>query len=128
MIKTKQNWWSPKNGKKGSNCFTTFYCSICHKDKLLVLLDKCKDKLLDNPKIYDLIKAWEDYGFSTDTIIWLDVFLLICPMSMLPVMNVDSFWDQLWNWPLIWNRHPVNRLKQQNGTVKSLVPHKKVKW
>ena len=54
--------------KKGSNCFTTFYCSICHKDKLLVLLDKYKDKLLDNPKIYDLIKAWEDYGFSTDTL------------------------------------------------------------
>ena len=50
------------------NCFTTFYYSICHKDKLLVLLDKCKDKLSDNPKINDLIKACEDVGLSTDTL------------------------------------------------------------
>ena len=90
------------------------------------MLDKCKDKLLDNPKIYDLIKAWEDYGFSTDT---LNLARCIPPnQSHVHVAcNVDSFWDQLWNWPLIWNRHPVKGLKQQNVTVNSLVPHKKGK-
>ena len=44
------------------------YCSICHKDKLPVLLDKCKGKVPDKAKINDLIEAWEVYGLSTNTL------------------------------------------------------------
>ena len=46
-------------GNKGLKTFDYIYCSICKKDKILVVLEKYKDKLPEHAKVNDLIDQWD---------------------------------------------------------------------
>ena len=63
-----RNWQPLTKQTKGSNRFTTFIVSICHKDKLPAPLVTYKDNLPNNPNINNLIEPCNNLRLSTDTL------------------------------------------------------------
>lgn len=101
--------------------FYHIYSSICHKDQPPLFLDKCKDKLPNNPKINDLIKAWDNLGLSTD---FLD--LAGCILSDQSHVHVSPNGRRLTEHAAIHVKPSSSKGIEvtTNVTISSLVPNK----
>ena len=64
--KVKMQLTITHQGNKGLKTIDYIYCTICQKDKVPALLEKCKEKLLENPKINNLIDNWNILNISSD--------------------------------------------------------------